>query len=1040
MAFIRCCITTAVLSFCILYTQAQTVFYPQGSSQLLKSTAEDAAMLLQKAIRGSHITIQTYTSMPASGIILAYDSSVHDNQACKVTGDGVTYIKFSASQDNGLCYGIYQFLQSLGFRFYQPGSIWEIIPALNTAYKKIDSTFTSTYKYKTWFISGGHNRWIMDNNVAYSWDTYFGDNGHNWALYQRRNGMLGTYRFAGHRGDIMNTSYVAALQNNPCFVASYNGSRAASNRSVADIFNEGAVSLWANTIEQKYTQARNVIFANTTLYRNQYLNFNYSGSHLGIEVPDGANWGNSTSNNISCNGIAAYPKESDQHFILANKTAEKILAKYPGKRFQVYAYSTHADVPSSSVKVNNSIDVQIIPAVYQMETSTRGIRNRWYNRSANISEYHYLNLSGWSGETPSFSWKDLNTTLQTAKDKKSQGLVWEASPAKFASLPYLLAANNSLKDGTPVDITLKSFCNDMFADAGNTVFEMMKQWGDEKTVPNKHNMQLYLQLLNKAGLQTKDAGQLVKERIRELKAYLHYMVLYFDMAADDQVKKLKREKDAETCIYLARTNKLQLVNSYFLITNIVSRYPLTDDFYSRYNTVNGTAYQNGTLPLVTAEEIDSTFLQDFARYGNGIDQYQLKDAGYIQEQFAKAKLAPLDKIKASITYTNGINYYNKTGFNIIAPKAGNFVIEYSPRFDMPGKGYINFLVEAEDKTLEVITDFSIDQNSKAGSIKVNIPAAGQYILTISSKYKSGLDISITTNGNYFYKKGIFLGNKTESYVADAKSLPGYFFVPAGLSKIYFNTPNSFSSGKYASAEAIRKSYDIKDNNGNLLPLYSVTPKDSSLFYFSVAEQGGTFWQATKMGQYFLNFVNISNVLWYAGPKTCTDPDFKVSVISRQGKCITQLTATTSEKELEWQVIDIGSSLKFSNQSVVELPDYISTDALVTLTNNGHCSVTKRLSDAADYLRTKQNCTSAVSLPERRLAAGLYPNPSTGVFNCYQNGTLQTAASITITNSQGLGVADFKNVKQFNISNAPPGIYFYKMLVKGQEFTGRLVKL
>jgi len=35
--------------------------------------------------------------------------------------------------------------------------------------------------------------------------------------------------------------------------------------------------------------------------------------------------------------------------------------------------------------------------------------------------------------------------------------MWEASPAKFGSLPVLLAANNYLKDGQEVDSTLHEF-------------------------------------------------------------------------------------------------------------------------------------------------------------------------------------------------------------------------------------------------------------------------------------------------------------------------------------------------------------------------------------------------------------------------------------------------------------------------------------------------------------------------------------------------------------------------------------------------------
>ena len=51
MAFIRNCVITAVIAFCILQNvKAQTVYYPAQSSQLLKATAEDAATLLQKAI------------------------------------------------------------------------------------------------------------------------------------------------------------------------------------------------------------------------------------------------------------------------------------------------------------------------------------------------------------------------------------------------------------------------------------------------------------------------------------------------------------------------------------------------------------------------------------------------------------------------------------------------------------------------------------------------------------------------------------------------------------------------------------------------------------------------------------------------------------------------------------------------------------------------------------------------------------------------------------------------------------------------------
>ena len=279
MAFIRYCFITAVIAFCIIFNaKAQIIYYPAQSSQLLKATAEDAAMLLQKALPNSKFTTQQYTAMPSSGFVLAYDVAITDNQACRVQSNGTDFVKFTAAEDNGLHFGIYQYLHQLGFRFYQPGAAWEIIPTLTAAIATVDTTFSCNYKYKNWFVSGGHNRWVMDNNAAYGWDTYYGDNGHNWALYQRRNGMVGSAAFNGHRGDIMRTDFLTALQNNPCYVANYNGSRQASAYSVPDINSTPAQELWANAIEKKYTQYKNTIYNNPVLYTNLYRNYKFYNS------------------------------------------------------------------------------------------------------------------------------------------------------------------------------------------------------------------------------------------------------------------------------------------------------------------------------------------------------------------------------------------------------------------------------------------------------------------------------------------------------------------------------------------------------------------------------------------------------------------------------------------------------------------------------------------------------------------------------------------------------------------------------------------
>ncbi len=1047
MAFIRNSFVIAMAMFCVLFTNAQTVRYPVQSSKTLQSTAADVAMLLQKAIPGSQFTSGAYSILPQSGFIFIYDSTITGSKACRVESDGTGFIKFSAAEDNGMCFGIYQYFQQLGFGFYLPGSIWEKIPALASPYKKIDSIYRFSYKYNGWYLSGGHNRWIMDNDNNYGWESYSGLNGHNWALYQRRNGMTGRYSFSGHRSDIITgTANVATWQNNPCYIAAYNNSRVVSSQSVPDVNNAYAKDLWANIIEQKYTAYRSSVLNNPTAYINQLRGLNYNNYNVGIEVTDGALWGN-TKDNAGCINVG-YAKESDQSITLANHTAQKIGSKYPNIRYQLYAYSTHADVPSANMPINEKLDIQLVPEVYQNLTSTNGLRNRWYSRTKNISEYNYLNLSGWSGETPSLDLDALKTTLQIAKDKKSQGLMWEASPAKFASLPFLLAANQSLQNNIAVDSTLIEFCDNMFVGAGKTIFSLLQLWTDNKKlaggISNRYKLPLYFELIHEAEQKIIQEPEIVKARLRELKAYLHYIALYYDWAGE-QGTAAKTSKAAALCLYLAKINKLQLVNSYYLISTISRSYATTSSFYQQYNVASGTAYQNGNLALITAAEIENDFRNDLSKFTGIIGKYKFETTDAIASRLDAAGLKISDKLNVQLGYTNGMDYYNRSEFNIKAPAAGTFIIDYNPTFEMPEKGYINFTVEYTDRTLDIIEDFSLDRNAKAGSITIRLPAAGNYKLTICSKYKSSVNVSIATNKNTFYKSGAFFGKATESYDKDIDK-PGYIYIPAGIDKLYFSLGNSNAGGKGFKSEAhVNSAFAFQDANGNNLKARFVTPNDSALFYIEIPrESAGKFCRIIrKFYQYSLVFSNVNNFLWYAQPKPlpCKDADFTIDVINKDGHCITQLTANAKSGQFNWEITDAGNTYNFNNQRVVELPDYISQNAVVTLTNGLNCATTKKIADDEHFVKNKLACGVLITeTPAITATPAVYPNPSTGIFKFMQNGTDFIASQVFILNGQGNTVALFNNVKQFNIGHLPAGMYWYKMIINKKEFTGKLVRL
>ena len=1049
MYFIRNCIITLVimLNLCFI-AKSQTIYYLAHSSSLLKATASDAAELFSNAIPGSHFSMQEYTVLPSSGIVFIYDSTITDNQLCKVESNGSSLLKFTAAEDNGLVFGLYRYLNELGFKFFLPGSIWQVTITLNSPYKIINKTFNSFYKYKSWFISGGHNRWAMDNDPNYGWDFYYGQNGHNWALYQRRNGMLGAYRFTGHRGDIMTGNYLTTLQNNPCYVACYDGSRVATTQSVPDVNNSAAMQLWGNTIEQKYSSLKNIISGNIPLYADHYRNFNFFYNRIGIEVPDGSHWGNSTDYSGCSNND--YENECDQNFTLANFTAQKLNTFYPGKHLQLYAYSSHADVPSAGITINSNIDIQVVPTAFQNESSARGLLNRWYNKSGNISEYQYMNIPQWGGETPLLYLNDLKATLKRLKDKNSQGILWEASPAKFASLPFLLAANDYMLTQKDVDSSLNDFCNNMFGPAAASINKLLHKWSADNSVTvgdfiqdNKYKLPLYFQILNKAITEALQSPEIIKQRIRELKAYLHYMVLYYDWLFDQRTNQAKVSKAASVCLYLAKINKLQLVNSYFIISDIVSRYATSDSFYLVYNSYNGTAYQNGNLPLITNAEIDADYLNDFNNVGSKIPEYDLLDAANIINKIISSNIIPADKINVKIGYTNGANSPNRAEFYINAVSAGSFTIIYTPRFNMPSRGNINFTVEAADKALEIIKDYSLKSNATNGQLIINLPHAGVYKLSVVSKYQSSVDLTINTNGHYFYKNTAFLGNKTENYRSDLASLPGYFFVPQGLQKVYFSINNSNPGGNgYATAGEISTAFIFKDNFGNRVEPVLASANDSSLFYIDIPlSQSGAFWQVFKMEQYNCCFANISNMLVFARRKPCARVDFRITVKKENGNCLTHLSAISNAGAiLKWEIYDSQRLMFYGNEKEIDLPDYVSPNSTVTLFGDENCSTTKRLADAVNYFREKEACASGAPVPVTNLALTIFPNPSLKIFYININGVSQIAEEITIMNSLGSIILQTKNTNQADLAMMPSGIYLYKMIINNKCYTGKLIKL
>jgi hypothetical protein len=1020
-------------------TSAQQVFFPANASAMLQSVATDFADILQRST-GKNITASAFaTSLPDSGFVLMYDNNnPTSKQHCKVSSPKTNLIVFSASGDNNLHFGVYRYLFQLGFKFYLPGQNWELIPQLRSPYLTIDTVYTSAITYKGWFISGGYNTWVMDSNRSYYWDTYFGNNGHAWAQYQRRNDMMGNRRFAGHRDDIMAAGFLQTLQQQPCFVAPFNNSRAATGFSVPDVNNRQAMDAWASAIGQMHQQFKQTVFQNPVIHANHYRNYNYNRLNIGLEVPDGARWANSVVPN-GCSEKAPL-SAPNQHFTLANHSVQQLSPQHPDARFQLYAYDSHADVPSS-LPINSLIDVQVVAGVYQNITSPAGLLNRWYKRHPAVSEYHYLNLAQWSGETPAFNLTELLQTINRVKEKNGQGVIWESGAGKFTCLPFLYAANLQLDSGIPVHQTLQQFCNDMFGKAAPSIYQLLMAWSNETTAStahgpqdNRYKLSYYFQLLNQALLAAQNETDLVKVRLTELKAMLHYCKLYYQWAFS-QEPVIQRQADAAVlCKFLAQTNHWQLVNSYAIINSIVHRFDVQGEFYKMYNTESGTAY--ASLQPLSGAAVNAIYAADNA----ALHHYEtaFSTVPQIAQHLLQSEtLEAISRIDFFMNYTQAKDFASQAVLHFVAEKPGHVEIALINTFNEAGKGYVNVVTELTDGQT-ILQDSSFDNRHKEVKLKISVPAAGNYSITISTKYKTAIQVKIITHGYQFYRKGPYLGNTIENYRANLESLPGYFYVPQHINRIYFSINNGNPGGSgFASQAAINKAFMFKDAVGKEVLAKLLSAQDSAYYYLDVpATQGGRFWRVANMEQYRLCFANISNYQWYAREKNCQAAQFDIKVSSN---CNIILEAKNKQFPNSWEVLSAGNVSHYANITTLELPAGTSPNSKVTLKASIGCSYGMILQSNREFLSALTACVAGAPLSVSLSHVNLYPNPGSGIFYIQLNKQLVTVDRVQIFFADGRLAAQFQNCNQFNVSTLSAGQYFFRLIINGQAFNGKLQK-
>jgi hypothetical protein len=816
---------------------AQTISYSTlYNDTTLSATANEIILLFGNAgISGPFSKTELGTSNPSTGIVLRIDTTLITSQRvqqCDVICNGSDKLEFIASSSHGVKYGVYEYIAKLGFKFYGPDDLWNIYPNLSSPYLQIDTTYESAREYHTFFGSGGFYPCVIDPTSSI--DPNSTVNLHNWNQFTLRNNMINEYEFSGHTGESYVENNLTFLQNNPCYIAEYNGLNEVIIGSTPNMFNPDAIQHWGDYIKSSYDLLPKLPTNN---------------SRMSIEVADGTKWGNTTIDPNSC-GYTAWPSASDQHFTIANTVTENFLNTIDRPfRTTCFSYAFHADTPS--VAINPAIQVMVANG-FQNITSNVGMLYRWKTKHDAIFEYSYLAIPD-GGQTPFTNFNEMDYQAKRVNLWNTLGTIYEATSSIFASGLHLRAFHKAMMDGSDASTNFNNQLDELFGTSSVKVKELYDLWNKDEfhltyywQNNNFDRMPIYHKLIREAD-ELAD-NQTVKNRINRLKAYFHVIALQGEMKnTTDSIQ--KQQKVEELLNYLVGIYNYGVINCSQQFNNILSVYASPEIFHTWVDTsaTANSVFKDAPMlaqPAFTNQEIDAIFDQDSIRYPNYYEHVFLSKEEILQKA-CDLNLVPKDTIEFFYDIPE-----NSVAYKVYAPGSGNIRIEYN--FNTNDDWPATFVLDAENQLFS-ISETRNPNSSSNGFVELTIPSEGYYDFSLSFAVASNVNLKIITNGNYFFKTDPAILTNGENFAGHESSFTSYNYVPEGIDRLYFDFLGSLGDSTFINTYST-----VLD--GNLNQVYFHPTSNGNIYYIDVDSlSSGKFWQIYSTLNYPFSIVNTSNV-------------------------------------------------------------------------------------------------------------------------------------------------------------------------------------
>lgn len=467
-----------------------------------------------------------------------------------------------------------------------------------------------------------------------------------------------------------------------------------------------------------------------------------------------------------CEPCRALGNGSDQALHLANHVARALREKYPDAAVGLYVYASHR-LPPEKIKAEPNVHVQVAMAFNKTQYTYEELVRLWRQSVTAIGIREYFGVMAWDwglpgrgrGASPGY----MKRMIPRFKEWGAVSLSAEINANWGAFGPATYVATKLLWDvKADADAVANDYFEKAFGSGAKPMKELYALWEGNQRLTQR-NLHLWFGKLGEAVKATERDDEGVRQRIEDMTAYLHYVVLFRAWQQAEQSGDPERAYAAlkPLLMFSWRTRDRQVQHSYALQRRLVNTgAPVLRPLREGWRFNEPEAVWKDSTP-VTSAELRALFAKDVEAFP--ADPRSVEFTG---------NLALASQFTASHQYAtvNKINVRGRARCFVVPTKTQSY------RFRVVGRGTELELFDREaDRSLRSVTL----PTKETDSVELSLEAGHSYRLELNPTMGGG-------DATFEWPAELplaFEASEDEPLWTDGGG-PLYFLVPKGCKEVW----------------------------------------------------------------------------------------------------------------------------------------------------------------------------------------------------------------------------------------------------------------